>query len=120
MPAIEGSKAFADARPATDSLRHQGQPVDGAGHVTVAQGRRHMGKAGVKHEGFGLPEGIDDAVEEAHEKRGVEAHRAGGVEQYDEPQRLDLASSPSEIDRRAAMGDAAVNGAPQVDAPSAL
>ena len=58
-------------------------------------------------------------MQEAHEERGVEAHRAGGIEQDHEPQRLDLAPAPDEIDRRAAMGDAAMDGAAQVEPPAA-
>ncbi len=58
-------------------------------------------------------------MQEAHEERGVEAHRAGGVEQEHEPQRFLLALPPGEIERRAAVSDAAVNGAAQIEPPSA-
>ncbi len=74
-----------------------------------------MGEAGVKDERLGLAETVDHAVQEADEERGVEAHRAGGVEQDDEAQRLYLSPPPGEIDRRAAVGDAAVDGAAQVE-----
>ena len=119
VPAIEGGEALADAGAAADALRHQREPVDRARHVAVAQRRRDMREPRVEHEGLGLAEGIDHAVQEAHEERGVEAHRAGGVEQHDQPQRLDLAPPPDEIDRRAAMRDAAVDGAAQVEPPPA-
>ena len=78
-----------------------------------------MREPGVEHEGLGLAERIDHAVQEAHEERGVEAHRAGRIEQHDEPQRLDLAPAPGEIDRRAAVADIAVDGAAQVEPPAA-
>ena len=78
-----------------------------------------MGEPGVEDEGFRLAEGVDHAVQEAHEEGGVEAHRAGGVEQDDQPQRLVLAAAPDEIDRRAAMRDAAVDGAAQIEPAAA-
>ena len=61
-----------------------------------------------------LAERIDDAVQEAHEERGVEVHRARCIEQHDQAERLDLAPPPGEIDRRAAVTDVAVDGAAQV------
>ena len=73
----------------------------------------------MEDERLGLAEGVDHAVQEADEERGVEAHRAGGVEQHDEAQRLDLAPAPDELDRRSAMGDVAVDGAAQIEAPAA-
>src|SRR5262249_21160591 len=46
-------------------------------------------------------------------------HRAGAVEQHDQPQRLHLAPAPDQIDGRAAMADVAMDGAPQVEPPPA-
>ena len=65
----------------------------------------------MKDEGLGLAEGVDHAVHEAQEEGRVEAHRARRVEQDHEAQRLGLAPAPDQIDRRAAMGDAAMDGA---------
>ena len=78
-----------------------------------------MGEAGVEDERLGLAEAVDHAVQEAHEERGVEAHRAGGVEQDDEAQRFYLSSPPGEIDRRAAVRDAAMDGAAQIEPATA-
>ena len=87
--------------------------------VALAQAVGDMDEAGVEHEGLGLAEGVDHAVQEAHEERGVEAHRARGVEQHHQAQRLRLAPAPDEIDRRAAMGDAAMDGAAQIEPAAA-
>src|SRR5580693_8565466 len=119
MPAIEGGEAFADPRSAADALCHQRQLLDGARHVAIAQRRRHVSEAGVKDECFGFAERVDDAVQEADEERGVEAHRARCIEQHHEPQRFDLAAAPGEIERHAAMGDIAMNGAAQIEPPAA-
>ena len=119
MPAIEGGEALADPGAAADALRHQRQLIDRARHVAVAQRRRDMREPGVEDESLGLAEAVDHAMQEADEERGVEAHRAGGVEQHDEPQRLDLAAAPGEIDQRAAMGDVAMDGAAQVEPAAA-
>ena len=73
----------------------------------------------MEHEGLGFAEAVDDAVQKADKKRGVEAHRARGVEQHDETQRLDLAPAPGELDQRAAMGDVAVDGAAQIEPAAA-
>jgi len=78
-----------------------------------------MGEPCVEHEGLCLAEGIDHAVQEANEERGVKAHRAGGIEQHDQPQRLDLAAPPGEINERATVRNIAMNGAAQIDPPPA-
>src|SRR5579862_393995 len=119
VPAIEGGEAFADPGAAADALRHQRQLFDGARHVAVAQRRRDVRQAGVKHEGFRLAKSVDHAVQETHEERGIEAHGARGVEQHDEPQRLYLAAAPCQIEQRAAVRDIAVNSAAQVEPPAA-
>jgi hypothetical protein len=116
VPAIEGGEALADLGAAADALRHQGQLVDGAPGVTLAQAGRDMGKPCVEHESLRLAEGVDHAMHEAHEEGCVEVHRAGGVEQHDEAQRLVLAPAPGEIDRRAAVRHAAVDGTAQIKA----
>ena len=77
-----------------------------------------MRQPGMKHEGFGFAEGIDHPVQETHEEGGVEIHRARGIKQHDEPQRLDLTPPPGEVDRRAAVADIAVDGAAQVESTS--
>ncbi len=74
-----------------------------------------MRKARVKDEGFRLVEIVDDAMQEAHEERCVEAHRARRVEKHDEAERLLLALPPEQLDRRAAVRDAAVDGAADVE-----
>src|SRR5271170_2647059 len=78
-----------------------------------------MRETGVEDESLGLTEGVDHAVQEAHEKRGVETHRTRCVEQHDQPQRLDLAAPPGKLEERATMRDIAVNGAAQVEAAAA-
>ncbi len=87
--------------------------------VAVAQRRRDMREAGVEDEGFRLAESVDDAVQEAHEERGVEAHRAGGVEEHDEAERLPLAPPPEKIDGRSAVRHAAMDGAADVETSAA-
>ena len=74
-----------------------------------------MHETGVKDEGFRLAEGVDRRVQEAGEKGGVELHRAGRVEQQHEAERAKLAPPPDEIDRGSAVGDAAVDGAPEIE-----
>ena len=54
-------------------------------------------------------------MDEAQEHAGVHAHRAGGVEQHDQPQRLFLALALDEADRHAAMADIAVDGPSQIE-----
>src|SRR5262249_26731973 len=119
VPAVEGRETLADARPAADALGHQGEPLDGAGDIALAQGVRDMNETRVEYEGLSLAEGIDHAVDEAKEKGRIEAHGAGGVEQNDEAQRLGLAPPPDQLQRRAAMGDAAMDGPAKVEAPAA-
>src|SRR5580704_6486960 len=119
VPAIEGGEALADSRTAADALRHQRQLLDRACHVAIAQRRRDVSEAGVEHERFGFAERIDHTVQEANEERGVEAHRAGGIEQHDEAQRFDLAPAPSEFERHSAVRHIAMNGAAQIEPPAA-
>ena len=69
----------------------------------------------MEDEGLRLAEGVDRRVQEAGEKGGVELHRAGRVEQQHETQRAQLSPPPDEIDRRPAVGDAAVDRAPEVE-----
>src|ERR1700734_2254578 len=120
MPAIEGGKTFTDPRAAANTLCHQRQALARARDVAIAQRRRHVGEAGVKDKGFGFAEGFHDAVQEAHEERSVEAHRARGIEQHHEPQRLYLAAAPGEIERHAAMRHVTVDGAAQIEPPAAF
>src|SRR5580704_5714092 len=117
VPAIEGGQTLADLRAAADALRRQ--PLHRTRDVAVAQRRRDVREAGVEHERLGFAKRIDDAVQKADKERGVEAHRARRIEQDHEPQRFDLASAPGEIERHAAMGDIAMNGAAKIDAPTA-
>ena len=72
----------------------------------------------MKQERFGLVEFVEHAVDEAYEQAGVEAHGAGGVEQHDQPQGPALPLAPHQLDRHAAMGNVAPDGAPQIDAPA--
>ena len=119
MPAIEGGEALADAGAAADALGHQRQLVDRPRHIAIAQRRRDMRQPGMEDERLGFAEAVDDAMQEAHEEGGVEAHGAGCVEQHDEPQRLDLAAAPSQVDQRSAVGNVAVDGTAQVE-PAAV
>ena len=73
----------------------------------------------MEDEGLRLAEIVDHAVEEADEEGRVKAHRAGRVEEDDEPERLRLPPPPGELDRRAAMGDAAMDGPPEVEPAAA-
>src|SRR5271170_7265646 len=119
VPTVERSEAFADARAAADALSHQRQFVDGAGYVAIAQRRRDVREPGVKDEGFGFAEAVDDAMQEADKKRRVEAHRTRSVEQDDEPQRFDLAATPGQLDQSAAVGDVAMDSTAQIEAAAA-
>ena len=74
-----------------------------------------MGEPGVKQERLGLAKFVEHAVDEAQEHAGIHAHRAGGVEQHDQPQRLFLALALDQADRHAAMADIAVDGSPQIE-----
>ena len=94
------------------------EPVDGAGDGAFAQRARHMDEAGVEDERLRLAEGVDRGVQEADEERGVELHRAGRVEQHARGATAQLAPPPHEIDRRPAMGDAAMDRAPKVEPPA--
>ena len=78
-----------------------------------------MHQPGMEQEGLAFPEGVDHAMEEAHEEGGVEAHRSRGIQQHHQPQWLLLALPPGQIDRRAAMGHAAMDGAAEVQPPAA-
>ena len=68
---------------------------------------------------LGLAKLVEHAVDEAEEHAGIHAHRAGGVEQDNEPQRLLFALPVDEADRHAAMADILVNGSAQIDAVAA-
>ena len=115
VPAVEGLQALADAGAAAGALRHHRQPVERAGRVALLHGVGDVGEPGVEQEGLGLAEFVEHAVDEAQEDAGVHAHRAGGVEQDDEPQRLFLALPPDQADRHAAMADVPVDGAAKVE-----
>src|SRR5262245_47915275 len=78
-----------------------------------------MGEPSMEHESFRFTERIDHAMQETHEERGVEVHRAGGIEEEHKPQRPDLAAAPREIHQRAAMRYISVNCVPQIETPSA-
>src|SRR5262249_6434209 len=119
MPAVECGEALPDPGAAADALRHQRKLVDRTGDIAVAQRRRDMRQPGGKDESFGFAEAVDDAVQKTHEEGGVETHRAGSIEQYHEPQRLNLAAPPGEVDQRAAVRHIAMDGAAQVKAAAA-
>ena len=70
---------------------------------------------GVEQEGLSLAKLVEDAVDETQEHAGVHAHRAGSIEQHDQPQRLILAPPLDEVDRHAPMADIAVNGPAQIE-----
>src|SRR5262249_47777045 len=78
-----------------------------------------MGEPSMEHESFRFTERIAHAMQETHEERGIEVHRAGGIEEEHKPQRPDLAAAPREIHRRAAMRYISVNCVPQIETPSA-
>src|SRR5262245_744032 len=78
-----------------------------------------MRKPGVEDERLGFAEGVDHAMQEAHEERRVEIHRTRGVEQHYEPQRLYLAAAPDQIERRPALRHVAMDGAADVEPLSA-
>ena len=115
VPAVEGREALADPGAAAGALRHHRQPVERALRVALLHRVGDMGEPRVEQEGLGLAELVEHAVDEAQEDAGVHAHRAGGVEQDDEPERLFLALAPHQADRHAAMADVAVDGAAQIE-----
>ena len=114
MPAIKGLQALADPGAAARALRHDRQPVQRASRIPFLHRVGDVGKTGVKQERLGLAKFVEHAVDEAQEHRRVHAHRAGRIEQDDEPQRLVLASPQHPVDRHAAVADIAVNGSPQI------
>src|SRR5215475_10070745 len=75
-----------------------------------------MRKARVEQERLGLAEFVEHAVDEAQEHGSVHAHRAGGVEQYHQPQRLVLALAFDQRNRHAAMADVAMDGTAEIEA----
>ena len=115
VPAVEGLQALADPGAAAGALRHDREPVERARGVLLLHRVGDMGEPGVEQERLGLAKLVEHAVDEAQEHAGVHAHRAGGVEQHDEPQRLFLALPLDEVDRHAAMADIAVNGPAQIE-----
>ena len=119
VPAVELGKTLTDPRAAADALRHQREPVDRAPDVPFPERARNVDEMGVEDERFRLAKGVDHSVDEADEEGRVGLHRTGRVEQQDEAERPMPALPPDEVDRRPAMADAAVDGAPQVEPPSA-
>ena len=69
----------------------------------------------MKKKRLGLAKLVEHAVDKSQEYAGVHAHRAGGIEQHHQPQRLFLAPPLDETDRHAAMADIAVDGPSQVE-----
>ena len=69
----------------------------------------------MKQERLGLAKLIQHTVNEAQEHGGVHAHRAGGIEQHDQTQRLLLALPLDQADRHATMADIAVDRSSQVE-----
>ena len=103
--AVELGEAVADLGAAADARRHQRQPVERALRIALGERRGHMRETGVEEIGLGLTEGLRDRVEEAGEEGDIELHRARGVEQRDEAQRLRLAAPEFQVDRLAAARD---------------
>src|SRR5262245_348302 len=97
VPTVKRGETFPDLGAAANPLCHQRQLVHCARDIAVTQRRGHVGKSGVEDESFGFTKRVDDTVQKPDEKRRVKAHGAGSIEQKDEPQRLDLATSPREI-----------------------
>src|SRR5262249_5590554 len=73
----------------------------------------------MEDKGLALAERCNNAVQEADEERGVGIHRARRVEQNDKAERLVLAPTPSEGDRRSPVRDAAMDRAPKIEPPPA-
>src|SRR5262245_6342467 len=119
VPTIESREALTDASAAADALRHHRKLVHRACDVAIAQRWRHVRKPGVEDECLRFAEGVHHAMQEADEERGIKVHRARGVEQNDEAQRLDFAAPPSEIHGRSAMRYIAMDRTPQVEPPPA-
>jgi hypothetical protein len=119
VPAIEGLQTPADPGAAARALRHDREPIECARGILLLHRVGDVGKPGVEQEGLGLAKFVDHTVDEAQEHSRIHAHRAGGVEQHDEPQRPVLALSFDQRDRHAAMADVAVDGPSQIE-PVAL
>ena len=116
MPAVEGRKRLADPRAAANTLRQQRHALHRTRGVAFAQRGRDVNEARMKYEGLRLAEIVENAVHEAQEHGRIHAHGAGSIEQHDQTQRFVLALSPHQFHRRAAMCDALVNRAAQIDA----
>src|SRR5262249_43251683 len=119
MPTIESREALTDAGAPADALCHHRKLVHRTCDVAIAQRWRHMRKPGVEDECLRFTAGVHHAMHEAQEEPGIKVHRARGVEQNDETQRLDLAAPPSEVHGRSAMRYIAMDRTPQVEPPPA-
>ena len=115
VPAVEGLQAFADFGAAAGALRHDRQTIERARGILFLHRIGHVSEPGVKQKRFGFTKFIQHAVDEAQEHPGVDAHRAGGIEQHNQTQRLFLALSLDKADRHAAMADIGVDGTAQVE-----
>ena len=118
VDAIERRQALADFRAAADARGHQSEPVERARRIALSERGGNMRKPRMKQERLGFAEDLSDGVQEAGEERDIGFHRAGGVEQGDEPERLDLAPAEFEVERFAAMGDAEPDRRAQVEPPA--
>src|SRR5262249_16171433 len=118
-PAIESREALTDAGAAADALRHYRKLVHRTRDVAIAQRWRHVRKPGVEDECLRFTEGVHHAMQEADDEPRIKLHRARGVEQNDEAQRIDLAAPPSEVHGRSAVRHIAMDRTPQVEPPPA-
>src|SRR5712664_4598937 len=115
VPSVEGLQAFADPCAAARALRHDRQTIERAARILFLHRVRDVSEPGVEQERLGLAKLIEHAVDEAQEHGGVHAHRAGGIEQHDQAQRLLLALPLDQADRHPAMADIAVDRPSQVE-----
>src|SRR5271166_3706358 len=76
-----------------------------------------MRKSGVKQKRLRLAKDMGDRVQETGEESYIGLHRAGGVEQRHQSQRLDLAPAEFEVERLAAVGDAEPDRRSEVEPP---
>ena len=103
VPAIEGREALADPGAAAHALRHERQAVERAGRILLRNAAETWASRVWKRKASASRKLVEHAMDEAGEDGGIHAHRARGVEQHDEAQRLLLALALQQAERHAAV-----------------
>src|SRR5262245_50027950 len=115
MTTIEGLEGRADPRAAASALGHHRQTIEGARGILFLHRVGDMGELRVEEEGLSLSEFVQHAVDKPKKDAGIQAHRAGRVEQDDEPEWLFLASALHKVERHAAMTNVVAGRAAQIE-----